>query len=108
MCVDSQFRANYNNESGCHEDWNVGANGEGEFRRPCYQETKDYMPKSNYPSDVGDEIPWEGITEEMILEGCSGVKRRSENDLVVLELPRESKQSLKTCFHSLKNFMDAY
>jgi hypothetical protein len=94
--------------SGCHEYSNVITKGEGGFRKPRYQEIEDYMPMSTYPSYVGDEIPWEGITEEMILEGCSGVKRRLENDLVVLELPRESKQSLQTCFHSLKNFMDAY
>ena len=75
---------------------------------PRYQETEDYMPTSTYPSEVGDELPWEGITEAMTLERCSGVKRRLENDLAVLELPLESKQSLQIVLHSLENFMDAY
>ena len=58
MCVYNQFRARDKNEreSGFHEDSNVGAEGEGGFRT-CYQETKDYMPTSIYPSDVGDELP---------------------------------------------------
>jgi hypothetical protein len=73
-----------------------------------YQETEDYTPTSTYPSEVGDELPWEGNTEAMTLERCSGVKRRLENDLAVLELPLESKQSLQIVLHSLENFMDAY
>ena len=44
----------------------------------------------------------------MTLERCSGVKRRLENDLAVLELPLERKQSLQIVLHSLENFMDAY
>jgi hypothetical protein len=44
----------------------------------------------------------------MMLERCSGVKKRLENDLVVLELPQERKQSLQIVLHSLENFMDAY
>jgi hypothetical protein len=108
VCVDNQFRARGDNESGCHKDSNVGAEGEGGFRRPHYQETKDYTPTSTYPSDVGDELPWEGNTEAMMLERCSGVKKRLENDLVVLELPQERKQSLQIVLHSLENFMDAY
>ena len=75
---------------------------------PCYQETEDYMPTSTYPSEVGNELPWEGNTEEMTLEQCSSVKKRLENDLVVLELPLERKQSLQIVLHSLENFMDAY
>jgi hypothetical protein len=75
---------------------------------PRYQETEDYTPTSTYPSEVGDELPWEGNTEAMTLERCSGVKRRLENDLAVLELPLESKQSLQIVLHSLENFMDAY
>ena len=75
---------------------------------PRYQETKDYTPTSTYPSEVGDELPWEGNTEAMTLERCSGVKRRLENDLAVLELPLQSKQSLQIVLHSLENFMDAY
>ena len=66
------------------------------------------MPIFTYPSKVGDELPWEGNIEAMTLERCSGVKKRLENDLAVLELPLESKQSLKIVFHSLENFMDAY
>ena len=66
------------------------------------------MPTSTYPLDVGDELPWEGITEAMTLERCSSVKRRLENDLVVLELPQESKQSLQIVLQSSENFMDAY
>jgi hypothetical protein len=73
-----------------------------------YQETEDYTPTSTYPSEVGDELPWEGNTEAMTLERCSGVKRRLENDLAVLELPLERKQSLQIVLHSLENFMDAY
>ena len=66
------------------------------------------MPTSTYPSDVGDELPWEGIIEAMTIERCSGVKRRLENELVSLELPQESKQRLQIVLHSLQNFMDAY
>ena len=41
MCVDKKFIARDENEreSGCHEDSNVGSEGEGVFRRPRYQET---------------------------------------------------------------------
>jgi hypothetical protein len=108
VCVGNQFRARGDNESGFHEDSNVDAEGEGGCRMSRYQETEDYMPTSTYPSEVGDELPWEGNTEEMMLERCSGVKRRLENDLVVLELPLERKQSLQIVFHSLENFMDSY
>ena len=75
---------------------------------PRYEETKDYTPTSTYPSKVGDELPWEGNTKAMTLERCSCVKKRLENDLEVLELPLESKQSLQIVLHSLENFMDAY
>jgi hypothetical protein len=44
----------------------------------------------------------------MTLERCSGVKKRLENDLAVLELPLERKQSLQIILHSLEKFMDAY
>jgi hypothetical protein len=108
VCVGNQFRARGDNESGFHKDSNVGAEGEGGCRMPRYEETKDYTATSTYPSEVGDELPWEGNTEAMTLELCSGVKRRLENDLAVLELPLESKQSLQIVLHSLENFMDAY
>ena len=109
MCVNNAFRERNDNEreSECHEDSTVGAKGEGGFMMR-YQEIKYYMPTSTYPSDVGDHFPSKGITEAMTFERCSGVKRRLENDLVVLELPQESKQSLQIVFHSLENFMDAY
>ena len=70
MCLDNQFRARDDNEreSGCHKYSNVSVEGEGEFRRPHYQETKDYTPTSTYPSDVGDELLWEENTEAMMLE----------------------------------------
>jgi hypothetical protein len=48
VCVGNQFRARADNESGCHEDSNVGAEGERGFRRPRYEETEDYMPTSTY------------------------------------------------------------
>jgi hypothetical protein len=69
LCVEDQFNAREDNEreSGYHEDSNVGEEGEGGFRGR-YQETKDYMPTSTYPSDVGDELPWEGYVEAMTLE----------------------------------------
>ena len=66
------------------------------------------MPTSTYPSEYGDELPWEGNTEAMTLERCSSVKKRLENDLAVLEIPLESKQSLQIVLNSLENFMDAY
>jgi hypothetical protein len=91
VCVGNQFRARGDNESGCHKDSNGSAEGEGGCRMPRYEETKDYTPTSTYPSEVGDELPWEGNTEEMMLEQCSGVKKRLENDLAVLELPLERK-----------------
>jgi hypothetical protein len=108
VCVSNQFRARGDNESGCHEDSNVSAEGEGGFRRPRYEETEYYTPTSTYPSKVGDKLSWEGNTEAIMLERCSGVKKRLENDLAVLELPQESKQSLQIVLHSLENFMDAY
>jgi len=108
VCVGNQSRARGDHESGCHEHSNVGAEGEAGCRMPRYQETEDYTPTSTYPSEVGDELPWEGNTEAMTLERCSGVKTRLENDLAVLELPLESKQSLQIVLHSLENFMDAY
>ena len=41
MYVDNEFRSRDDNEreSGCQEDSNVGAEGEGGFRRLRYQET---------------------------------------------------------------------
>jgi hypothetical protein len=68
VCVGNQSRARGDNESGCHEDSNVGAEGEGGCRMPRYQETEDYTPTSTYPSEVGNELPWEGNTEAMTLE----------------------------------------
>ena len=68
MCVGNQFRARGDNKSGCHEDSNVDAEGEGGCRMSRYEETEDYMPTSTYPSEVGDELPWEGNTEAMTLE----------------------------------------
>jgi hypothetical protein len=109
VCVEDEFIAREDNEreSGYHEDSNVGEDGEGGFMGR-YQETKDYTPMSTYPSDVGDDIPWEGYTEAMTLERCSGVKNRLQNDLRCLDLPRESKKILEIVLHSLQNFMDAY
>jgi hypothetical protein len=48
MCVYNEFRAREENEreSGCHEDSNVDAEGEGGFRRPRYQKIKYYTPMS--------------------------------------------------------------
>jgi hypothetical protein len=110
VCEDNQFRERDDNEreSSCHEDSNVGAEDEDGFRRLRYQETKYYTSTSTYPSDVGDELPWEGNTEAMTLDRCSRVKNRLENDLVALKLPQESKQILQIVLHSLENFMDAY
>ena len=56
MCVENKFSAREDNqrESGCHEYSNVGEDDEGGFRKRCYQETKDYMPTSTYPSDRDD------------------------------------------------------
>jgi hypothetical protein len=108
VCVGNQFRERGDNESGCHEDSNVGAEGEGGCMISRYEEIEDYTPTSTYPSEVGDKLPWEGNTEAMTLERCSGVKRRLENDLAFLELSLESKQSLQIVLHSLENFMDAY
>ena len=56
FCVDNQFRVRVDNESGCNEDSNFGAEGEGGFRRPRYEETENYTPTSIYPLDVGDEL----------------------------------------------------
>jgi hypothetical protein len=100
VCVDNEFRARDDNEreSGCHEYYNVGAEGEYGFRRPRYQETEDYIPTSTYPSDVGDELPWEGITEAMTLEQCSGVKMRLKNDLEFLELLRRVNKACRMFF----------
>jgi hypothetical protein len=108
VCVGNRSREMGDNESGFHKDSNVGAEGEGGCRMSRYQETKDYMPTSTYPSKVGDELPWQGNTEAMTLERCLGVKRRLENYLAVLELPLERKKSLQIVLHSLENFMDAY
>jgi len=66
------------------------------------------MSTSTYHLYVDDELSWEGITEKMTLEWFSGVKSRLENDLEILNLPRESKQSLHIVLHSFQNFMDAY
>jgi hypothetical protein len=109
VCVEDEFNAREDNEreNGYHEDSNIGEEGEGGFRGR-YQETKYYMPTYTYPSDVGDELPWEGYTEAMTLERCSCVKRMLQNDFRCLDLPRESKQKLKIVLHSLQNFMDAY
>ena len=68
VCVGNQFRARGDNESGCHEDSNVSAKGEGGCRMLRYEETKDYMPTSTYPSDVDDELPYKGNIEAMMLE----------------------------------------
>jgi hypothetical protein len=70
VCVDNEFNAREENEreSGFHEDYNIGEEGEGRFSRRRYQETKDYTPMSTYHSDVGDELPWEGIIETMTFE----------------------------------------
>jgi hypothetical protein len=109
LCVEDQFNVGDDNEreSDYHAESNVGEEGEG-GSRGRYQETEDYTPTSTYPSDVGDELPWEGYAEAMTLERCSGLKSRLQNDLRCLDLPRESKQSLEIVLHSLQKFMDAY
>jgi hypothetical protein len=68
VCVGYQFRARVDNESGFHEDSNVSAECECGFRMPRYEETKDYMLTSTYPSYVRDELPSKGNTEAMMLE----------------------------------------
>ena len=68
MCVGSQFRARGDNESGCHKDSNVSEEGEGGCRRLRYEETKDYMLTSTYPSYVRDELPSKENTKAMMLE----------------------------------------
>jgi hypothetical protein len=68
VCVGYQFRVRVDNESGFHEDSNVSAEGECGFRMPHYEETKDYMLTSTYPSYVRDELPSKGNTEAMMLE----------------------------------------
>jgi hypothetical protein len=107
--VENEFNAREDNEreSVYHEDSNVGEEGEGEFRGR-YLETQYYMPTSTYPSDVGDEIPWEGYIEEMTLEQCSCVKKMLQNDLRCLDILRENKKSLEIVLNSLQKFMDEY
>ena len=68
MCVGNQSRARGDHESGCHEHSNVGAEGEAGCRMPRYEETKDDMLTSTYPSYVRDELPSKGNTEAMMLE----------------------------------------
>jgi hypothetical protein len=103
VCVEVEFIAREDNERESvvyDEDSNVGEEGEGGFRGR-YQETEDYTPTSTYPSDVGDELPWEGYTEAMTPERCSGVKSKMQNDLRCLDLLRESMQSLVMQEHKL-------
>jgi hypothetical protein len=64
VCVGNQFREKGDNESGCHEDSNVGVEGEGGCRIPRYEETKDYTPTSTYPSEVGMNFPGKGIQKQ--------------------------------------------
>jgi len=110
VCVYNDFNARKDNEkkSGCHEDSNDGEEGEGGFRRRRYQETEYYTPMFTYPSNVGDELLWEGITNAMTLERCSGVKSRLKNYLRSLNICWENKQILEIVLYSLKNFMDVY
>jgi hypothetical protein len=68
VCVGNQFRARVDNENGFHEDSNVSVEGECGFRMPRYEETKDYMLTSTYPSYVRDELPSKENTKAMMLE----------------------------------------
>jgi hypothetical protein len=69
LCVEDQFNViEYNeSENGYHEYSNVGEESEGGLRGH-YQETEDYTHMSTYPSNLGDELLWEGYVEAMTLE----------------------------------------
>jgi hypothetical protein len=69
LCVEDRFYQGVDNEreSENHAESNVHAEGEGGSRRH-YQETEDYTPTTTYPSDVGEELPWEGNFEVMTLQ----------------------------------------
>jgi hypothetical protein len=63
---------------------------------------------TTYPSDVGEDIPWEGNVEAMTLQRCSSHHANIENDLTHIALPAEIKQSLEIILNSLQNFINVY
>jgi hypothetical protein len=64
VCVGNQFRARGDNESGCHEDSNVGAEGEGGCRMPRYEETEDYTQHPPILQKLAMNFPGKGIQKQ--------------------------------------------
>lgn len=109
LCVEDQFYQGGDNEreSENQAKSNVHEEGEGGPRQR-YQENEDYTPMTTYPSDVIEEIPWEGNVETMMLQWCSSHHAKIENDLRHMALPIKSKQCLEIILHSLQKIINVY
>jgi hypothetical protein len=64
VCVGNQFRARGDNESGCHEDSNVGAEGEGGFRRPVMKKHKITCQHPPILQKLAMNFPGKGILKQ--------------------------------------------
>ena len=63
---------------------------------------------SIYPSSIPNSLPWENDTVSVTLEQCTSHHKQLRDDLVSLELPTESRQSLQILLESLGKFIGAY
>ena len=61
-----------------------------------------------YPSDIPDGLPWEIEEVFVTLKQCTTHHKKLRDDLAILELPTESRQSLQILLEYLGNFISAY
>ena len=65
-------------------------------------------PISTYPSNLPEELPWEGALQQMTLESCRAHYDKLQNDISSLDLALEKKQSIEMVLQSLQKFIEVY
>ena len=61
-----------------------------------------------YPSYIPDALPWENEEVSITLEQCTTHHKKMRDDLAILELSTESRQSLQILLESLGKLIGAY
>ena len=67
-----------------------------------------YTYITTYPSDIGEELPWECTGEEMTLQHCTSHHANLKHDLEKMDFSVERKQSLEIVLHYFGKFIDVY
>ena len=61
-----------------------------------------------YPLDLLEEIPWESELQQTTLESCRAHYDKLQNDLSILDLTPDNKQSIEMVLLSLQKFIEVY